>query len=69
MRRFAVTVRGKAHEWSFTFTGHPEHLQDWLDDGLEVYEVLNCVPAWAVNLGLLRPWVAMQDAWRWLRLW
>jgi hypothetical protein len=34
-----------------------------------VYEVTNSIPEWAVNMGLTRPWVAVQDFWNWIRLW
>lgn len=64
-----IIVRGKRHTWGFTFEGDPKHLADWRADGLQVYEVCNTIPAWAVDFGLLRLWVAVQDAWRWMRVW
>lgn len=63
----SITVHGKRHKWCFNFTGDPKDLEEWRADGLEVYEVFNTIPAWAVRIGLMRPWVAVQDAWRWLR--
>jgi hypothetical protein len=65
----SITVKGKSHTWSFTFKGDPAHLADWRADGLDVSQVLNRVPAWAQQLGLTRPWVLVQDAWRFLRFW
>jgi hypothetical protein len=65
----SITVRGKHKTWCFNFRADPKYLAEWEEDGLEVYEVLNTIPEWAVNHGLTRPWIAVQDAWRWLRLW
>jgi hypothetical protein len=65
----SVTVKGKRHTWAFNFKGDPQYIAEWTADGLEVVEVVNSVPAWAVRLGLLRSWVRVQDAWRWLRVW
>lgn len=63
----SVTVQGKQHKWCFDFKGDPAQLAEWRADGLEVYEIQHTIPALAVNAGLLRPWIAMQTAWRWLR--
>ncbi len=68
-QKISIEVRGKQKTWSFTFDGDPKHLADWRADGLEVYEVDNTIPEWAVSLGLLRPWCLVQDAWKALRLW
>ena len=39
MDKFSIHVKGKNKNWSFTFIGEEEHLQDWIADGLEVYRV------------------------------
>lgn len=44
-------------------------MKEELPDGLEVYEVLNRVPEWAQRIGLTHLWGAVQDSWRWMRLW
>ena len=64
-----IVVKGKRHTWCFNFKADPKRLAEWEEDGLEVYEVMNTIPEWAVNAGLTRVWVAAQDAWRFLRLW
>jgi hypothetical protein len=64
-----IVVRGKHKTWAFNFPADPKYLPEWEADGLEVYEVTNSIPEWAVNLGLTRPWVAVQDFWNWIRLW
>ena len=64
-----IVVRGKSKTWAFNFRADPKHLTEWEEDGLEVYEVLNTIPEWAKSLGLTRLWVAVQDLWKWMRLW
>lgn len=68
-RLMSIEVRGREHSWGFLFEGDPAHLADWRADGLEVHEVCNVIPEWAVRLGLTRPWCWAQDAWQWVRLW
>lgn len=57
-----VTVRGKQREWHIPFRGDTKYLQEWRDDGLEVYVIENSVPAWIVDIGLLHPYLFLQDA-------
>lgn len=65
----SIHVRGKTKQWCFNFKGDPKHLEEWRADGLEVYEVVNSIPDWAVDLGLTHIWCKVQDLWRWVRLW
>ena len=60
-KAMVVDVRGKRHKWGFLFYGDPKDLAEWRADGLEVYEVENIVPAWAVAFGLGRLWCIGQD--------
>ena len=57
----SVTVKGKEHTWSFSFYEDPKLLDEWRADGLEVEEILNVVPVWAIDAGLLLPWCFFQD--------
>jgi hypothetical protein len=66
-QRMFIDVQGNRHRWTFPFMGDPAQLAEWRADGLEVNEVYATIPALAVNAGLLRPWIAVQRAWRWLR--
>ena len=61
---FLLTVRGKTKEWAFEFDGEEQHLQGWLDDGLDVGMVENSCPAWVVDFGLHRIWFFFQDIFR-----
>lgn len=56
-----VTIRGKAHSWSFPTYGDPRHIPEWREDGLEVFVVENTVPSWVAVLGMARPWCFVQD--------
>ena len=60
-RSIARVVKGREKQWGFTVQGDPRYLEEWQADGLDVSLCQNEVPAWAVRLGLLRPWVALQD--------
>jgi hypothetical protein len=60
-KRYALTVRGDRSTWSFEILARPQHVEDWRRDGLEVDELLNVIPAWAVDLGLTRIWCFVQD--------
>lgn len=57
----SVTVKGNTSEWSFNFYGDPKYLQEWRNDGLEVYEICNTIPEWIVNLGLLKQYIFLQN--------
>jgi hypothetical protein len=57
----SVTVQGKEKKWSFNFYEDPKYIQEWRNDGLVIYEILNTVPVWVVDFGLLKPWVFFQD--------
>lgn len=59
--KLSITIQGKNKKWSFTFEGDPRHLDEWREDGLDVEEVLNTIPEWAVNWGLCRVWCFFQD--------
>lgn len=65
----SITVKGREKTWAFNFKADKKHLADWEADGLEVYEVLNSIPEWALKMGLGQVWMKVQDAWRFLRLW
>lgn len=60
-KRYALNVRGKYHEWSFPIWANPQHVKDWRNDGLDIDEVLNVIPAWVVALGLTDLWVWVED--------
>ena len=63
-----IVVQGKTAPFAFNFRGDPKHLPEWEAQGLQVDEVVNSVPVWVVRARLTRPWIAMQDAWSWARL-
>ncbi len=61
MRLMSVEVKGKEHSWSFSFYGDPKHLEDWRNDDLEISEIINTIPVWVVDYGLMKPWIFFQD--------
>ena len=60
-KKMSITVRGHKNSYSFDFMGDPAHLDQWREDGLEVYEIHNTVPEWVADIGLIRAWCFMQD--------
>jgi len=59
-RQLAITVRGHLCEWTFHFDGDPKYLQEWREDGLEVFEVYNSIPMW-LPPSLIGAWCFVQD--------
>jgi hypothetical protein len=57
----SIQVKGNQSEWAFSFYGDPKYLPEWRADGLDIVELENVIPAWVVDIGLLRQWVFMQD--------
>lgn len=57
----SIEVKGKSHTWGFDFYGDPKYLQEWRDDGLDIVEIENVIPEWVVDIGLLKPYVFLQD--------
>jgi hypothetical protein len=56
-----VTVKGRSKTWSFTILEDIKYIQDWIDDGLEVYELCNIVPEVVQRYGLTKLWCFLQD--------
>lgn len=57
-----VVVEGRCSTWIIETYITRETAQDWRDDGLEVRETLNTIPAWWVDYGFsVRLWCFWQD--------
>ena len=59
----SVTVKGNRSSWGFLFYGDPKNIPVWADDGIEVVELSNLVPAWAFRYNLISQYVFLQDIW------
>lgn len=57
----SVMVQGKRSKYHFDFYGDTKHLKGWRDDGLEIDLIENVIPAWVVEIGMLKPWIFLQD--------
>ena len=57
----SIAVKGKKSVWGFDFYGDPKHIKEWRDDGLDVVEIENIVPQWAVDFNLVKEWCFLQD--------
>jgi len=66
----SITVNAKdGRKFSFDFYGDTKYLQEWRDAGLQIDEVVNTIPEWVVDMGLLRPWCFMQDVFNFKNPW
>ena len=61
VRKLEIIVRGREKKWGFMFEGNIKFLNDWRADGLEIDEIINTIPEWVVDIGMLKPWCFMQD--------
>lgn len=68
-RLLFVEVQGKSGNYVFHFNGDPKYVAEWLADGLNVGVIEHTVPIWVVEMRLQRLWCAVQQGWRFLRLW
>jgi len=57
----SITVRGKHKKWCFTLLEDPKYLEEWREDGLEIDEICNSIPKWVVDVGLMQPYIILQD--------
>lgn len=67
MKLYSVEVKGKEYTWSFNCYLNPNHINDYLNDGLEVYEMINLIPEYIPSF-LIKPFCFIQDLWnfKWL---
>ncbi len=58
---YNLKIQGDEYLWSFEIEANPEHVEDWRRDGLEVAEIVNTCPEWAVKYNLHKAWFFLQD--------
>ena len=56
-----LQVHGKNKLYNFTVMGNNKLLEEQRDDGLDINPLVNVIPEWIVNIGLLHPWCFFQD--------
>lgn len=56
-----LSVQGATKTYSLTVIADPQYLDEWQQDGLEIYELVNTIPVWVADLGLVRPYCFVQD--------
>ena len=60
-KRMSLTVRGKCHEWAVDSDMNQSQIDAMREDEVDLHEIVNSIPMWAVDLGLVRPWCFFQD--------
>lgn len=62
MKPYTLTVKTESgKEFSFTTLVDPKYVEEWRAEGIEINELLNVIPEWVVDLGLMRPYIFFQD--------
>ena len=60
-KNMSVTIRGKKSTWNVNGFMPDEQIEAMREDGIELSEVINTIPVWVVEIGLLRPWCFLED--------
>ena len=67
---YEVLIRGKSHQWS-AVVPTKRQAEAMAEDGMEIIEVHNSMPAWVADSGLAGVWCFFEDIWsipsRWFR--
>ena len=63
MKMAFIEIIGKSATWCITAPMSEIQIESMRNDGVDVHEVMNQIPEWAVELGLTRVWCFMQDVW------
>lgn len=53
---YVINIKGKEKEWSFHTVLDDKYINEWVNDGIEIYEPIHMIPDWVVTLGLTRVW-------------
>ncbi len=61
--KVALEIRGKTTEWAITVDLSSEQIDAMRADGIEIGVVVNSVPGWIFDAGLVTPWMFVQDLW------
>lgn len=57
-----INIRGKRKNWGFVIFEDPKYLEEWRADGLDIFEPVNVIPEWWVEMGLpVRVYAFFQD--------
>lgn len=62
-KKYHLTVDGDRYRYTFDVWVNPQYIDEWRKDGLDIVENVNTIPLWAVNMGLMGLWIAIQDFW------
>jgi hypothetical protein len=56
-----MTVKGNKKNYCFEVLVDPQYVEEWRADGIEIYELVNTIPEWVVDIGMLKTWCFVQD--------
>ena len=58
---YSITVTGDTKTYSFDTYVDPRYIDEYRAEGIDIDEIVNTIPQWVVDIGMLKPWVFMQD--------
>lgn len=60
---YSLVLRGKSgKEYTFRVNVDPAHIHHWESEGFQLDgPIVGWIPMWAVQLGLTKPWLFVQD--------
>lgn len=58
---YGIIVNGNNKKWGFDLYIDPKYVNDWIEDGIEIYKIENTIPEIINNMGLTRLWCWLQD--------
>lgn len=67
--RCIVDVRGQRSEWGIPADLSREAIESMREDGVNIIVPENTIPAWIVDIGMIRPWCFLQDVWSFKNPW
>ena len=59
---YSLSVRTESGKhFTFTTMVDPKYVDEWRAEGIEIDELINVIPEWVVDVGLLKPYMWLQD--------
>lgn len=64
-RLYFIEIQGNEHQWNFDVWIDPKFVDEWREDGIKIFEIINTIPASVQHAGFGRAWVFFQDLFYW----
>ena len=54
---YELPIKGRKKQWGFEVWLEEKHIKDYLEDGLQLDEIVASIPAWVVMIGFTTPYL------------